>query len=64
MTFSNLTLTLIYGKITSYHKFPQKKVGNFIIPMVQCILNILNIIVQAMNALPGMDRYWKEVLGE
>ena len=29
-----------------------------------CLLNISEIIVQAMNALHGMDRYWKEVVGD
>ena len=32
--------------------------------LVNCLLNISDIIVQAMNALLGMDSYWKEVVGE
>ena len=32
--------------------------------LVNCLLNISDIIVQAMNALHGMDSYWKEVVGE
>ena len=34
------------------------------LPLVKCLLNISDIIVQAMNALHGMDSYWKEVVVE
>ena len=32
--------------------------------LVNCLLNISDIILQAMNVLLGMDSYWKEVVGE
>ena len=32
--------------------------------MVKSLLNISDIIVKAMNALHGMDRYWEEAVGE
>ena len=34
------------------------------LPLIKCLLNILDITVQAMNALHGVDSYWKEVVGE
>ena len=30
--------------------------------LVNCLLNILDILKQAMNGLQGMNRYWKEVV--
>ena len=32
--------------------------------LVKCLLNILDIILQAMNALQELGRYWKEVVGK
>ena len=32
--------------------------------LVKCLLNISDIIVQALNALQGMDINWKEVVGK
>ena len=32
--------------------------------LVDCLLNISDILIQAMNALQVMDSYWKEVVCE
>ena len=32
--------------------------------LVNCLLNISDILLKAMNALQGIDSYWNEVVGE